>query len=224
MPFHSTTIFTLTHLVPLPLAHLPQQKHHLNLLSSITIASLTHTLASFWGKQSCNILLLFNLYSCPKQCFIFYIARQYSHLHRRSLDTFIIIINIIISIIIIISSSSSRSSSSSIINIIIIIIIVIINILGSLLSLLLMLLSYLSTIIIKVAVIVSIITIIIICNIYHYICAIQHTLDISRSLLSNSRRKAITYEHRKRWDLGYLCATWGLINVFCVLLSFGPFY
>ena len=47
MPFHSTTIFTLAHLLPLSLAHLPQQKHHLNLLSSITIASLTYTLASF---------------------------------------------------------------------------------------------------------------------------------------------------------------------------------
>ena len=32
MPFHSTTIFTLAYLLALPLAHLPQQKHHLNLL------------------------------------------------------------------------------------------------------------------------------------------------------------------------------------------------
>ena len=29
------------------------QKHHLNLLSSITKTLLTHTLASFWRKQSC---------------------------------------------------------------------------------------------------------------------------------------------------------------------------
>ena len=29
------------------------KKHHLNLLSSITKALLTHTLASFWRKQSC---------------------------------------------------------------------------------------------------------------------------------------------------------------------------
>ena len=34
MPFHSTTIFTLAHLFPLSPAHLPQQKHNLNLLSS----------------------------------------------------------------------------------------------------------------------------------------------------------------------------------------------
>ena len=40
MPFHSTTIFTLAHLLPLSLAHLQQQKHHLNLLSSITISSM----------------------------------------------------------------------------------------------------------------------------------------------------------------------------------------
>ena len=53
MPFHSTTIFTLAYLLPLSLAHLPRQKHHLNLLSSITKALLTHTLASFWKKQSC---------------------------------------------------------------------------------------------------------------------------------------------------------------------------
>ena len=52
-PFHPTTIFTLAHLLPLSLAHLPHQKHHLNLLSCITIASVTHTLASFWRKQSC---------------------------------------------------------------------------------------------------------------------------------------------------------------------------
>ena len=55
IPFHSTTIFTLAYLLPLSLAHLPQQKkHHLNLLSSITKALLTHTLASFWRKQSCS--------------------------------------------------------------------------------------------------------------------------------------------------------------------------
>ena len=58
MPFHSTTIFTLAHLLPLLLAHLPQQKYHSNLLPSITIASLTHTLASLWRKQSCLILHL----------------------------------------------------------------------------------------------------------------------------------------------------------------------
>ena len=52
MPFHSTTIFTLVHLLPLSLAHLPQ-KYHLNFISSITKALLKHTLASFWGKQSC---------------------------------------------------------------------------------------------------------------------------------------------------------------------------
>ena len=56
-PFHSTTIFTLAYLLPLSLAHLPQQKHHLNLLSSITKAWLTHTLASFWRKQSCLLLV-----------------------------------------------------------------------------------------------------------------------------------------------------------------------
>ena len=55
MLFHPTTIFTLAHLLLLSLAHLPQ-KHHLNLLSSITKALLTHTLASFWRKQSCNSL------------------------------------------------------------------------------------------------------------------------------------------------------------------------
>ena len=53
MPFDSTTIFTLAHLLPLSLAHLPQHKHHLKLLSYITKALLTHTLASFWRKQSC---------------------------------------------------------------------------------------------------------------------------------------------------------------------------
>ena len=31
MPFHSTTIFTLAHLLPLSLAHLPQQKHKFEL-------------------------------------------------------------------------------------------------------------------------------------------------------------------------------------------------
>ena len=51
MPFHSTTIFTLAYLLPLSLAHLPQQKN--NLLSSITKALLAHTIASFWRKQSC---------------------------------------------------------------------------------------------------------------------------------------------------------------------------
>ena len=51
MPFHSTTIFTLAYLLPLSLAHLPQQKHYLNMLSSKTNALLT--LASFWRKQSC---------------------------------------------------------------------------------------------------------------------------------------------------------------------------
>ena len=54
MPFRSTTIFTLAYLLPLSLAHLPQQKHRLNLLFSITNALLTHTLASFWRKQSCH--------------------------------------------------------------------------------------------------------------------------------------------------------------------------
>ena len=55
MPVHSTTIFTLAYLLPLPLAHLPQQKkHYLNMLSSKTNALLTHTLASFWRKQSCS--------------------------------------------------------------------------------------------------------------------------------------------------------------------------
>ena len=54
MPFHSTTIFTLAYLLPRSLAHLPQQKkHYLNMLSSKTNALLTHTLASFWRKQSC---------------------------------------------------------------------------------------------------------------------------------------------------------------------------
>ena len=57
MPFHSTTIFTLAYLLPLSLGHLPQQTHHLNLLSSITKALLTHTLASFWRKQSCLSVL-----------------------------------------------------------------------------------------------------------------------------------------------------------------------
>ena len=32
-----------------------KKKHHLRLLSSITKALRTHTLASFWGKQSCQI-------------------------------------------------------------------------------------------------------------------------------------------------------------------------
>ena len=59
MPFHSTIIFTLAHLLPLSLAHLPQQKkHHLNLQSSIRKALLTHTLASFWRKQSCKNLMM----------------------------------------------------------------------------------------------------------------------------------------------------------------------
>ena len=54
MPVHSTTIFTLAYLLPPSLAHLPQQKkHYLNMLSSKTNALLTHTLASFWRKQSC---------------------------------------------------------------------------------------------------------------------------------------------------------------------------
>ena len=57
MPVHSTTIFTLAYLLPLSLAHLPQQKkHYLNMLSSKTNALLTHTLASFWRKQSCIYL------------------------------------------------------------------------------------------------------------------------------------------------------------------------
>ena len=54
MPVHSTTKFTLAYLLPLSLAHLRQQKkHYLNMLSSKTNALLTHTLASFWRKQSC---------------------------------------------------------------------------------------------------------------------------------------------------------------------------
>ena len=54
MPSHSTTIFILAYLFRLSLAHLPQQKkHYLNMLSSKTNAFLTHTLASFWRKQSC---------------------------------------------------------------------------------------------------------------------------------------------------------------------------
>ena len=58
MPVHSTTIFTLAYLLPLSLAHLPQQKkHYLNMLSSKTNALLTHTLASFWRKQSCPGLI-----------------------------------------------------------------------------------------------------------------------------------------------------------------------
>ena len=54
MLFHSTTIFTLAHLLPLSLARLPQQKKTPYKLSSITKALLTHTLASFWRKQSCS--------------------------------------------------------------------------------------------------------------------------------------------------------------------------
>ena len=50
-------LFILAYLLPLSLAQLPQQKHHLNLLSSISKALLTHTLASFWRKQSCCHLL-----------------------------------------------------------------------------------------------------------------------------------------------------------------------
>ena len=59
MPVHSTTIFTLAYLLPLSLAHLPQQqkKHYLNMLSSKTNALLPHTLASFWRKQSCFYLI-----------------------------------------------------------------------------------------------------------------------------------------------------------------------
>ena len=68
MPFHSTTIFTLAYLIPLSLAHLPQQqkKHHLNVLSSITKALLTHTLASFWRKQFC-LLLACNCYTVTRR-------------------------------------------------------------------------------------------------------------------------------------------------------------
>ena len=57
MPFHSTTIFTLAYLLPLSLAHLPQQKYNKNknLPSSITKQLLTHILAFFWRKQSCLI-------------------------------------------------------------------------------------------------------------------------------------------------------------------------
>ena len=33
-----------------------KKKHYLNMLSSKTNALLTHTLASFWRKQSCNVL------------------------------------------------------------------------------------------------------------------------------------------------------------------------
>ena len=58
MPFHSTTIFTLAYLLPLSLAHLPQQKTPFKLAIFITKALLTHTLASFSRKQSCYILHL----------------------------------------------------------------------------------------------------------------------------------------------------------------------
>ena len=58
MPFHSTTIFTLAHLLPLSLAHFPQ-KHHLNLLFSITKTLLARTLAPFWRKKSCFLCFIF---------------------------------------------------------------------------------------------------------------------------------------------------------------------
>ena len=53
MTSHSDTIFTLAHLLPLSLAHLPQQKkHHLNLLFSLTKTLLTHAArASFGGSN-----------------------------------------------------------------------------------------------------------------------------------------------------------------------------
>ena len=53
MPFHSTTIFTLAHLLPLSLAHLPHKKHNLKLAMLNDKTLLTHTLALFWRKQSC---------------------------------------------------------------------------------------------------------------------------------------------------------------------------
>ena len=48
-PFHSATIFTLAHMIPLSLAHLRQQQHHLNSLFSITKTLLAHTLAVCWN-------------------------------------------------------------------------------------------------------------------------------------------------------------------------------
>ena len=65
MPFHSTAIFSLAHLFPLSLAHLPQEKHLWNSLSSITKALMTHTLASLWRKQSCyQYFVISLLYRC----------------------------------------------------------------------------------------------------------------------------------------------------------------
>ena len=56
MPFHSTTtlyIHISTSASSVTCSTSTTKKHHLNLLSSITKALLTHTLASFWWKQSC---------------------------------------------------------------------------------------------------------------------------------------------------------------------------
>ena len=73
MPFHSTTIFTLAHLLPLSLAHLPRQKHHLNLLSSITIASLrTETIN--------DSVQLINLLSFLQYCFLSHLTQRYPQL------------------------------------------------------------------------------------------------------------------------------------------------
>ena len=82
MPFHSTTIFTLAHLLPLSLAHLPQQKtpFKLAILYNNSIADahpsflleeaiLFHTALSQCGEiaKSSNTFCLFPLAAFVKQ-------------------------------------------------------------------------------------------------------------------------------------------------------------
>ena len=53
------------------------KKHHLNLLSSITKALLTHTLASFWRKQSCFFEM--NRKPATGNPVMFILLHSYSH-------------------------------------------------------------------------------------------------------------------------------------------------
>ena len=62
VPVH---VIVTNNLLPLSLAHRPQQKHHSNLLFSITKTLLTHTIASFWRKQ-CWTLHLYLAYILQK--------------------------------------------------------------------------------------------------------------------------------------------------------------
>ena len=65
MPFHSTTIFTSAYLLPLLLAHLPQQKHHLNLLSSVAKHCWRTPYLPFEGSNLVSFSLLVHEDSTP---------------------------------------------------------------------------------------------------------------------------------------------------------------